>query len=95
MHALLHCPGELTRDATRDDTRGRDRVPDDAEQCPECQWPLDKTYDGPEYAYHWQDGDDIPAAARAGTGAWSAKVQYCLGDWCDTHIIWGRFCAFL
>ena len=26
---------------------GRDRVPDDAEQCPECQWPLDKTAMGP------------------------------------------------
>lgn len=31
---------------------GRDRVPDDAEQCPECQWPLDKTYTmGPSTAF--------------------------------------------
>ena len=59
---------------------GHDRIPDDAKHCPECQWPLDETYDGPDYAYCWQDGTDMRCYACG--QLWSSKVRYCLGDWC-------------
>ncbi|EOD26395.1 hypothetical protein EMIHUDRAFT_205414 [Emiliania huxleyi CCMP1516] len=58
---------------------GLDRIPDDAEQCPDCGWPLDETWDEHE-TYHWQDGNDLRCCACG--ELWSAKVQHCLGDCC-------------
>ena len=44
-----------------------------------CGWNLDETWDEYE-AYNWQEGDELRCCACG--ALWSAKVRYCLGDYC-------------